>query len=111
MKNSKLVSIKLNLVPNTRLRENETTYNNLIVESPAINANANNNNNLNNQNREIINPIQLNNEFSNLNGYSNELSNNAESESGYLNRNFESHLDEIFDNLTYLITTEKYNLY
>lgn len=29
------------------------------------------------------------------------------SDSGYLNRNFEMNLEEIFDNLTYLLTTEK----
>jgi hypothetical protein len=45
----------------------------------------------------------------NLGVYSEFTGNNMEglSESGYMNRNFESHLDEIFDNLTYLITTEK----
>lgn len=29
------------------------------------------------------------------------------SDSGYLNRNFEMNLEEIFENLTYLLTTEK----
>ena len=45
----------------------------------------------------------------NFNPYSEFTGNGVEalSESAYLNRNFESHLDEIFDNLTYLITTEK----
>ena len=61
-----------------------------------------------NSNNLIIN--RESNEFSNfnLNVYT-ELGNNIEvnSDSGYNNRNFDSHLDEIFDNLTYLITTEK----
>lgn len=67
---------------------------------------------------ENLNIINLNsnalreissNEYSNFNVYSDLTANNneANSESGYLSRNFESHLDEIFDNLTYLITTEK----
>jgi hypothetical protein len=55
------------------------------------------------------------NEFSNfnLNVYSELTAANidANSESAYNNRNFDSQLDEIFDNLTYLITTEKYKLY
>ena len=51
------------------------------------------------------------NEFSqfNLNVYSELTGANidAHSESNYNNRNFDSQLDEIFDNLTYLITSEK----
>lgn len=53
------------------------------------------------------------NEFSNfnLNVYSEFTVNNADSDSGYMNRNFDTHLDEIFDNLTYLIQSEKYILF
>lgn len=70
------------------------------------------NDNTNNLNSNaIINREGSINEFSNfnLNVYSEFTGNNfeANSESGYMNRNFDSHLDEIFDNLTYLITNEK----
>ncbi len=62
-----------------------------------------------NSNRLIINRESELNEFSNfnLNAYSEFTGNEVISESGYMNRNFDSHLDEIFDNLTYLITSEK----
>jgi hypothetical protein len=89
------------LVPNTRLRENENT-----------NQDVNTVTNVNPGTTNII-PIRENSiqEMSNLNlgVYSEFTGNNMEnlSESGYLNRNFDSHLDEIFDNLTYLITSEK----
>jgi hypothetical protein len=45
----------------------------------------------------------------NLNVYNELYGNHLEvlSESAYMNRDFESNLDEIFDNLTYLISTEK----
>ena len=108
------------LVPSTRLRENELTNqesnsgtnnpltrlffsneNNLVGSTNIINTNSNN----------LINREGSIYEFSNFNfnAYSDLTGNNYEnnSDSGYGNRNFDSHLDEIFDNLTYLITTEK----
>ena len=80
----------------------------------------NNNNNLNliqtnsNDNRNNgENPDSIN-EFSNfnLNMYSdlsgNNLENNNVLEDNFIRTNFESNLDDIFYNLTYLISTEKY---
>lgn len=39
----------------------------------------------------------------NLNNINDEMS-----DSGYMNRNFETSLDEIFENLNYYLTSEKY---
>ena len=69
-----------------------------------------NSNNLNSNNIHVNRDNSIN-EFSNfnLNVYSEFTANNLEvnSDSGYQERNFDTHLDEIFDNLTYLITSEK----
>lgn len=74
-----------------------------------LNLNYENTNNINSNNNIILRENSLN-EFSqfNLNVYSELTGANIEahSESGY-NRNFDTQLDEIFDNLTYLITSEK----
>ena len=108
------------LVPtNTRLRENEITLQsntanlNMASTRNLIN-NDNSNTNLNNivlgTNNIIPNRENSLNEYSNfnLNVYSEFTGNNIEDNSNeMMNRNFDTQLDEIFDNLTYLITTEK----
>jgi hypothetical protein len=66
-------------------------------------SNINSNTNINPSNRTLNDLSQ----FNMGNVHSDFTGNQENSDSGYLNRNFESHLDEIFDNLTYLITTEK----
>jgi hypothetical protein len=100
MKNLKHVKL-LKLVPNTRLRENVTNQDNINI---VTNVNPGTTDIIPNRDNSI-------NEMSNFNlgAYSEFTGNNVEglSESGYINRNFESHLDEIFNNITYLITTEK----
>lgn len=103
------------LVPtNTRLREiehinldsntgnlNTRIFNNENISNNNTSNNINTNNNNNNVRGESS-MITLSN--FNLNVYS--MGQNLE-DSNYANRNFDSHLDEIFDNLTYLITNEK----
>ena len=115
MKISRHVSSNFNLsliVPTTRLRENELT-NTELTSGNNINRNITNAENTNNviSNNNILLRENSINEFSqfNLNVYSDLTGAHLEvnSESGYNNRNFDSQLDEIFDNLTYLITTEK----
>jgi hypothetical protein len=77
--------------------------------------NDNSNTNLNNivlsTNNLIPNRENSLNEYSNfnLNVYSEFTGNNIEDHSNeaLINRNFDTQLDEIFDNLTYLITTER----
>jgi hypothetical protein len=59
----------------------------------------------------IPNPNQNNretftNDFSNINVYSDDIDNQMD-DSSYYNRNFDNNLDEIFDNLAYMINTEK----
>ena len=116
--NNQLNSNNINITNlNSVINSNNTNLTNNIInrissintnDLTTSNANTINNHNLNNL---VINRESSLNEFSNfnLNVYSefagNEQANN--SDSGYLNRNFETHLDEIFDNLTYLITSEK----
>jgi len=106
------------IVPTTRLRENEnisneiTSGNNLNINRG--NSNTENTNNINSNNNILLRENSIN-EFSNfnLNVYSELTGANidANSESGYNNRNFDSQLYEIFDNLTFLITTEKYEAF
>ena len=64
-----------------------------------------------NSNNIISNRENSLNEYSqfNLNVYSEFTGNNIEENSNEvpINRNFDSQLDEIFDNLTYLITSER----
>jgi hypothetical protein len=112
MKNQKHVTIEFkSIVPNTRLRENEQTLSQINQErnpmrqrSESIPVNSNINTNTIIPLREgSLNDIS----HFNMNAYSGITGNNGE-DSSYINRNFESHLDEIFDNLTYLITSEKY---
>ena len=119
-----LVKILINIIvpTNTRLRDNDLTVhesntgnlnlNTRVHFNSDISNNTNTTQNLNlNSNNLVLNRENSINEFSNfnLNVYSEFTGNNIEvnSDSGYMNRNFDSHLDEIFDNLTYLITTEK----
>jgi hypothetical protein len=89
------------------LTSNEHTSGNNINR---INLNNDNTNNINTNNNIILRETSMN-DFSqfNLNVYSELTGANldAQSESGYNNRNFDTQLDEIFDNLTYLITSEK----
>ncbi len=97
------------------MRENEFTNN--TNQENSNNIHNDRNNIANNENNEVNTNLLINRESSlhgisnfNLGVYSEFTGNNFEaiSDSAYMNRNFESHLDEIFDNLTYLITTEKY---
>ncbi len=81
---------------NTRIFNNENISNNNTSNNINLNTNINNNN------RGESSMITLSN--FNLNVYS--MGQNLE-DSNIVNRNFDSHLDEIFDNLTYLITNEK----
>jgi hypothetical protein len=46
------------------------------------------------------------NDFSNINVYSDDVDNQMD-DSSYYNRNFDNNLDEIFDNLAYMINSEK----
>jgi hypothetical protein len=106
------------------MRENELTINQTHQDTGAVRGVqvSNTDNTMSQNNNNIVGVSSNNNiilghresslaEYSNFNfnPYSEFTGNNLEvmSESAYLNRNFESHLDEIFDNLTYLITTEK----
>jgi hypothetical protein len=109
-----------NLVPNTRLRENENNNTNPDGGAGSSNIQRTSSNIAgltSNLTQNITNNLLVHRESS-LNEYSNfnlgmytsaEYTGNVEvmSESTYMNRNFELHLDEIFENLTYLITTEK----
>jgi hypothetical protein len=109
---------QITIVPNTRMRENEVTMTNQdsagnngirVVGLTSIEGNTNNTG----VGPNTTGPAHTSSlaEYSNFNfNVYNELyGNNIEvlSESAYMNRDFESNLDEIFDNLTYLISTEK----
>jgi hypothetical protein len=94
------------------MRENDNTNesNNRLVSNSNNLTNNIISNLTNNVTNNLIVQRENSNEYSNLGLNSAYTGNNLEvlSESAYMNRNFESHIDEMFDNLTYLITTEKY---
>ena len=102
------------VVVNNNTSNNNTNNINIITNQISINNIVSNNlistnvsNNPINTQRNITNILDT----SGLDHYSSELEGNEEySESNNNNRNFETQLDDIFDQLTYAISTEKQNI-
>lgn len=98
----------LNINNNNLVNSNQNQSNNLASNNQIQNQNNENSTNNNNANYNNINYLLDN----SLNNYSSAeyIINNNEDFSESNNRNFDTQLDEIFDQLTYAIRNEKQNL-